>query len=367
MEEQDLDVLNEMSGDHSGSNQETTTIDDHAVHLPAYLAYLSLGFKVISTLIIVLMAGWIIVTIKTTRSLHKSHNIFIAYLMGIDAMFAFTRTLLSGTMMIGYFTGLGDFINCNVFVFMLYPIRIIFFTFLVMSIDKVIAITFPFKHREIMKPQIVFGIIIVKHILVVLVYARHLFIPYSLTKVAKFGTCSVQDSGLFEVFITVTLPLLSSCLITIILDVYLTIKAYQIRKRIEEQSKLSGGHSRDNEQLKTLKKKQSTIKKHLKPMITLMVVVMGNSLIGLIFPMLFFSATLLESPTVYESVVMYIITPNLIYITFLFHPFAYALYFKQVREPMMRLLNGITCPCKCKSTTVAPLPQRSRINWLDPN
>ena len=42
MEEQD--VLDEVSGDYSASNQEN--IDDH---LPAYLAYLALGFKVICT------------------------------------------------------------------------------------------------------------------------------------------------------------------------------------------------------------------------------------------------------------------------------------------------------------------------------
>ena len=58
MEEQD--VLDQMSGDHSGSNQETKTTDDHTVRLPAYLAYLSLGFTFISAIIIVVMAGWII-------------------------------------------------------------------------------------------------------------------------------------------------------------------------------------------------------------------------------------------------------------------------------------------------------------------
>ena len=49
-------VLDEMSGDHSGSNQETDATEDHGFHLPVYLAYLSLGFKVITTVIIVLMA-----------------------------------------------------------------------------------------------------------------------------------------------------------------------------------------------------------------------------------------------------------------------------------------------------------------------
>jgi len=68
-------VLDEVFQDHSGSYHRTT---DESIHLPAYLAYLSLGFKFIFTVIIMLMAGWIIVTIKTTTSLHKTHNIYVA-------------------------------------------------------------------------------------------------------------------------------------------------------------------------------------------------------------------------------------------------------------------------------------------------
>ena len=120
MEQEDFGhgVLNQESDDGSGSNQGTTTTDDYGAHLPGYLGYLSLGFKVISKVIIVLMAGWVIITIRTTRSLHKVHNIFVAYLMAIDTMYVTILALLSGAMMIGYFTGVGDFISCNVLMFM---------------------------------------------------------------------------------------------------------------------------------------------------------------------------------------------------------------------------------------------------------
>ena len=140
MEEQD--ILDQMSGDHSGINQEATTTDDDTVRIPAYLVYLSLGFRVISTMIIVLMAGWIIVTIKTTRSLHKIHNIFVAHLMATDVIAAVISLLLTGTMMIGYFTGMEEFIDCNVFRFIHFPINALNFAFLMISVDKVIAITF---------------------------------------------------------------------------------------------------------------------------------------------------------------------------------------------------------------------------------
>ena len=161
--------------------------------------------------------------------------------------------------------------------------------------------------------------------------------------------------------------LLLPSLITISLDVFLTIKAYQIRKTIQEENKLSGGHDRNNDQLKALKKKEAKIKRNLRPVITLLIVVMGNAIFGLLLPMLYIPAAFLESPEVYVSVVNYVIVPAMAYVTFLIHPFAYALYFKQVREPMMRLLKRITCPCKCKSAAVAPQPQSNRINWLNPN
>ena len=361
-EEQD-----QMSGDHSGSNQETTTTDDPTDHLPAYLAYLSLGFKAISTVIIVLMAGWIIVTIKTTRSLQKIHNIYVAHLMAADAISALVSLVLNGAMVIGYFTGMGDFIGCNVFKFLLFPVVIINFTFVMISVDKVIAVTFPLRYHQIMRPRVAFGIITTKWVLAIVLFTHNLFNPEGFTKVAKFGTCRSDEGALFETLTTFSLPISLACFFTIILNIYLTIKAYQVHKQIQEESKLSGGHSRgDNDQLKALKKKQATIKKHLKPMITLLVVVLGSSSIGLLFPLLFLSAVFLESPAVYEEIIRHVVTPNIGFFSLLFHPFVYGLYFKQVREPMMRLLKRITCPCKCKSAAVAPQPQR-KINWLNPN
>ena len=371
MEQEDFGMLNQEYDDGSGNNQGTTTTDNYGVHLPAYLGYLSLGFKVISTVIIVLMAGWVIITIRITRSLHKVHNIFVAYLMVIDIMHVTTLALLSDAMMIGYFTGVGDFVSCNVLKFMHYYLGgIIFLTFLIMSLDKVIAITFPFKHHELMKPRVVCGILVAKHLFVVTVHAKHLFAPSSFAKVAQFGTCiPIHDSTILEIMITVVIPIFLACLITIFLDVFLTIKAYRICKRILEESKLSGGHSRDNDQLKALKKKEANIRKNLKPVITLLVVVMGNAIFGLLLPILFIPPLFLDPSEVlmYINIIGYLIIPNIGYVNILLHPFTYALYFKQVREPMMRLLKRITHPCKCKSAAVATQPRSNRINWLNPN
>ena len=356
-----------MSGDYSGSDKETATTDDHNIHLPTWLAYLSLGFKIISTVIIVLMAGWVLITIKITKSLQKIHNIYVANLMITDIIGASSSLLLTGTMMIGNFTGMGDFIGCNVFKFLLFPAVIVHFTLIMISVDKVIAITFPLRYHEIMKPRVVFGIIITKWVLAILLFLHNLFNLKGFTKMAKYGTCKAMDGSLFESVMAYLLPMFLACLLTTILNIYLTIKAYQVYKRIQEESKLSGGHSGDNNLLKTLKKKHVTIKKHLKPMTTLLVVVLGSAIIGLLFPLLYIPTILLDSPMIYEEVMRHVVAPNIGFISVLFHPFVYRLYFKQVREPMMRFLKRATSWCKCKSAAVAPQPQRNRINWLNPN
>ena len=360
-------IFDEMPGDYSGSNQETTA-DNVVAYLPAYLAHLSLVFKAIFTVGIILMAGWIIVTIKITKRLHKIHNIFIAHLMAVDILAALTSLLLTGTMIIGFFSGIGDFISCNLFRFLLFPNIITTFTFVMISVDKVIAITFPLRYHEIMKPRVVFGIIITKWVLAIVLFIHNLFNSTGFIKIAKFGTCRSNNRGtLFGTLVTYIIPVFLACSLTTILNVYLTIKAYNVHKQIQEENKLSGGHSRDNNQLKVLQKKQSTIKKHRKPLITLLVIVLGSSSIGILFPLLFIPTVYLESPEVYEGVVRYVIIPNVGYFSLLFHPFVYGLYFKQVREAMMRLLKMITYLCKCKSAKVAPQPRRSRITRFNPN
>ena len=105
-----------------------------------------------------------------------------------------------------------------------------------------------------------------------------------------------------------------------------------------------------------MKKKETDIKKNKKPVITVLVVVIGNSFFGLLLPILFIPSGFLDSTTLYVhvSVVGCVISPNIGYAALLVDPFAYGLYFRQVREPMMRLLKRIICPCKFKSSAIAP-------------
>ena len=60
--------INGISYSGSGISQETATPDyQDDVSLPGYFIFLSFGFKLIATLIAVLMAGWVFATIKTRK------------------------------------------------------------------------------------------------------------------------------------------------------------------------------------------------------------------------------------------------------------------------------------------------------------
>jgi len=95
--------------------------------------------------------------------------------------------------------------------------------------------------------------------------------------------------------------------------------------------------------------------------------VLGSSAIGLLFPLLYVPTIFLKLPLVYERIIWYVILPNLGFVNFSLHPFVYGLYFKQIREPMIKLLKRITFPCKYKSAAIAPLPQTNRITWIQQN
>ena len=88
--------------------------------------------------------------------------------MATDAISVLISMLLSCTIAIGYYTGIGDFIGCHVFTFLLFPLNVINLAVLMIAVDKVIAIAFPLKYHQIMRPRVVCGIIVVKHIVVVM-------------------------------------------------------------------------------------------------------------------------------------------------------------------------------------------------------
>ncbi|XP_065895049.1 olfactory receptor 11A1-like [Dysidea avara] len=152
-----MDEFAEMSVFGSGVSQETTSTGDQQIpSLSGYVAYLSLVLQLIMTMVIFLMAGWVFITIKATRSLHKPHDIFVANLMITGMILVIFQTAVT----IDYVIGV-DLLSCKARQFFFSPIVEVHFTYLMISFDKVIGVAFPYKHKRIMTPRAVASIIII--------------------------------------------------------------------------------------------------------------------------------------------------------------------------------------------------------------
>ena len=142
--------------------------------------------------------------------------------------------------------------------------------------------------------------------------------------------------------------------LTISLNIYLSIKAYKVHKQIEKETRLSGGSSG----VQSLKKKHNKLKKDLKPMVTLLMLIIGSSMIAFLFVLLLNISKLLWDDLVIMRVEQ-ALHPNIAYVVLLLHLVVYGLYFKQVRDQMVRKLKNLLNRYKFNTAVVAPLPQRA--------
>ena len=290
----------------------------------------------------------------------KSHNIFVANLMITGIISVVFNSILTSFMIIGYAAGVGDFIACRVYAFFILVLILVrYCTYLMISVDKVIAIAFPFKHKKIVKRRVIVGSITAAWLLAILLQIQVFFKP-GYVKIAQHGRCiSKKGSFLILGLLTTVLPIFTISLPVLILNAFLSYRAYQVQRQIREESRLSGTISNE---VNNLKKKQAAIKTQLKPMITLLIVILGSCAVGLLLPLLYFPIISQDASKVYEEIVLYVIDPNLGYLLTLLHPFIFGLYYKQVREQMMKVLKRVTCRNKFNSAVVPPHPQR--IAWM---
>ena len=335
---QKMDGSPEMSSFGSGAIQEMPST------LPGYVTFFSLVFQLIMTLVIFIMAGWVFVTIKTTRSLHKPHSIFVANLMVTDMILAVLQTAVT----IDYVIGV-DLLSCNVRQFFFSPIVEVHFTYLMISVDKVIGIAFPYKHRKILTPRVVASMLVTTWALAVLLSVNSLISNYK--DVPQYDLCA-SLIVISQHFVIRMLPILLASFLTISLNVYLSIKAYNISKQTEKVARLSGNSSGE---VKSLKKKYKRVKKDLKPLITLLMLIIGSSLVAFSFILLLNSLKLVWSHQTILGLEQ-ALRPNISYVVLFLHPTVYGLYFKQVRDPMVRKYKQLRNRYKFNTAVVAPLP-----------
>ena len=342
-----------MDGEQYGS---TDTFSGDGVGIPGYVDYVSLLYRLTSTTFIIVMGSLVISTILKTRSLHNAHNILIVNLMVADIVGVVFYTFANTGMTISYIIGIRqDLFRCDVTTFCNFPLIVSMYTFVMLSVDKFIAIKFALRYKAIVTHHRVYRVIGVGWITTLLFkltgLTYELIVGTEYDKSSRFGFCfAKQGSFLFILFGTI-IPIFLAFLITVTLDVYLSIKAYQMHKNIQQENG-------DGKQMS--KAKLHKLLQQLKPLITLLVTILGSTTTAVIASIIFVSTIMVEGP----SFAKHVILPNLPYLEMSLHSLVYGFYFRKIRQPLCRRLKQIAQSCKFngKMNSISP-SQTVATNW----
>ena len=318
--------------------------------IPVYITYVVLIFRLASTVCIIGMGSLVISTIAKNRSLHNIHNTFIVNLMVSDILGIATYTFQTTGMMFSYIIGIQDPFRCDVLNFSLFPIFVAVCTFVMLSVDKFIAIKFALRYKAIVTHHRVYQAIAAGWITALifrftrLIYELIFDAEYS--RSSQLGFCSIDQYWVN--LLTTIIPTFFACSVIITLDVYLSVKAYQLYKNSQ---------GNNGEGLQTHVEDNNKTLQQLKPIITLLVTVSGNIAVAVIGSIVYVSTLIVENRS-YQMFAKYIILPNLLHLAMILHPLVYGLYFKQICQPLCRRFKRMTQCCKCKKKLNSLVPSQ---------
>ena len=252
-------------------------------------------------------------------------------------------------MMVSYIIGIQDPFRCDVLKFFLFPVMVMMYTFVMLSVEKFIAIKYALRYKAIVTHRRVYRAIAIGWItavllrLMILIY--DLIVGMEYDKLSRFGWC-LQKEASFIGFLSsgVTIVIFLAFFITVPIDAYLSIKAYQVYKRIQVENREDQQASKD---------KLSKILKQLKPMITLLFTILGSTTIAVIAAIIYHYASI---TTERPSLLTHVILPNLPCLDMSMHMVVYGLYFKKICQPLCRRLKRMlrSCTFNKKMNSVSP-------------
>ena len=318
------------------------TFNDDGMDIPEYVDYISLLYRLASTIFILGMGSLVISTILKTRSLHNIHNILVVNLMVADIVGILIYRFQNGGMTVSYIIGIQDPFRCDVFHFFLFPIFITFYTFVMLSVEKFIAIKYALRYKAIVTHHRVYQAIAAGWVIAPLFefteFTYGLIAGNEYDKSSRFGFCFSKQASFVIDFFTIVVPIFLAFFITITLDTYLSIKAYQMYKKIQKEN---------GEEKQMSKNKLNKILHQLKPMITLLVTILGTTAMAVIGVIIYELTETVEG----TSLVKLIIMPNLPYLYSLLHPLIYGLYFTKIHLELCRRLKHMAQSCKMNSVS----------------
>ena len=338
-----------MVDEQSGSTDDTLIAD--SLEIPGYLTCVVLVYRLASTVFVIGMGSLVISTIVKTRALHNVHNILIVNLMVSDIVIITASTFQTTGMIFSYIIGIQDPFSCHMLLFFQFLIINIVYTFVMLSLDKLVAIKFALRYNTIVTRRKAYLAIIVGWIIALLFRITRLV--YEITagieyhKSSQLGSCSIKQEPILISLFTIIIPIFLSHFITVTLDIYLSIKAYQVYRKNQQENR-----------------KTKVTFQQLKPVITLLVTVIGSTAMLVISCIVHITATLMVENKAYQLFIKHMLIINLGYLSVTLHPLVYGLYFSEIRQPLCRRLKSMVRGCKKVNSILPNQGQSIQRTWI---
>ena len=228
---------------NSSNNAKFTELLDESYYndifsdVPLVATYLKILLLLVAIPAIIIPAAVIIHIIRKTEELHTKYCLFLVNLL-ISDILSTIRFCFEIFIMILYLLNIRIYVSDIAYTVISIPRVATQYCFVLLAIDRVVGVAFPYRYRNIMKLRVVYALIASVWIIaaVLLLLARMFVAPYLAW---PFGIFITQSGGP-SAFTSYVLPQVVSAILIIGTNAYLYRTIIQSKKKLENNLKLSG-------------------------------------------------------------------------------------------------------------------------------
>ena len=295
--------------------------DDIFSDVPLLVTYLRILLLMIVIPAIVIPASLIIHVIWKNESLHTKYYFFVVNLL-VNDIASTPRYLYEIYLMTLYLFGVAVNHNDIFHSIMTIPRMNLRFGFLLLAIDRVIGVAFPYRHRKIMTTRVACNLIAVAWLMaaimmfIIRVTSSTLFAP-------PFGNYLPSPSPVAS--IALILSMVTSIVMIVVSNAYLFYVTAQSNKRLLQNRRLNGGEGNETKRIQKLLK---AFQIQAKP--TASALILGGIDCGMI--MLIVILFIVFQSSIYTFQISYVMEWG----QMLSHFFVYGIYMKEIRRRIQK-------------------------------
>ena len=315
--------------------------------------YLWLLILLISIPATIIPPAVIIHIIRKTEELHTNYSLFLVNLL-IGDILTTINYCFGAIIIVLYLLNIRVTISEIAYIIITIPRVAIQYSFVLLAIDRVVGVAFPYRYRNIMKPRVVYALIASVWILAVALLFLGRIILGSPNLFWPLGNFS-PPSGLLGVFFFYVLPQVVSAILIIGTNVYLHRIIIQSKKKLENNLKLSGN---DEHKVTRLQRLIHNLQMQLESSLSVFVLGGVDCLFNVLRNVIFVVVVALYFPstdvTSFAYFVHFIILP-MEHCQTIFHSITYGIYQKTVRKKLRKYykqFQRMFPPCPSKVVTL---------------